>query len=277
MTTVEVFAPAKINLTLHVTGQRPDGYHTVDSLVVFAQAGDRLVITPSDERRLTVTGPFAAGVPTGPENLVWKAVDLLGPEAFDIALTKNLPHGAGIGGGSSDAGAVLRAASALLKRPIPDPGTLACVGADLPVCALAQTVRMQGIGEILSPVPDVPPVALVLVNSGVPVPTGAVFAGLEHRKNPPMDAPTWSGLPSFLGWLGAQRNDLEPAACALEPSIGHTLDTLRGAAGCDLARMSGSGGTCWGLFRQPAAAQSAAQVIAKDHPDWWVQPTLLIN
>lgn len=267
-------APAKINLALHVLGRRADGYHELDSLVVFADFGDRLIAAPAEAFRLELAGPFAAGVPAGADNLVVRALRLTGPlPPVALRLVKNLPHAAGIGGGSSDAAAALRLAERMFARPLPSPSELAALGADIPVCLAApRPVRMRGLGEALTPLAAVPPLDLVLVNPGVAVPTGQVFAALPPARRP--------GLPelprgvvtraAFLDWLGACRNDLEEPARRLAPAIGTALAALR-ALDAGLARMSGSGATVFGVFPTQEAADRAARTIAQAHPGWWVR------
>ena len=278
MSAAEVFAPAKINLALHVTGRRDDGYHLLDSLVVFAAVGDVLRLAASDELRLAVTGPCGAGVPAGPENLVLRAAALFGAgHGAAIALEKHLPHAAGIGGGSADAAAALRGLSRLWSLPLPPGRAVLSLGADVPVCLAGHPARMRGIGEVLDPVPTLPALWAVLVNPGVAVPTGAVFAGLARHDNPPMSAPDWHDADGFLTWLAAQRNDLEPPARAIAPVIGAALDRLALAPGCALARMSGSGATCFGLFRAQDDAQAAADAIAAEHPEWWSVSAALLR
>ena len=272
MTAVEARAPAKINLTLHVTGRRPDGYHLLDSLVVFADLGDVLRVAPAETASLRVTGPMADGVPTGPENLVRRAAELMGVAA-EIELEKHLPAAAGIGGGSSDAAATLRALAELTGRP--PPAEVARLGADVPVCLAARPARMRGIGERVSPVSGLPDLAAVLVNPGAAVPTPEVFARLERRENPPMPdpLPRWETAAELVRWLAAQRNDLEAAARAVAPEIGTALAALAAMPGCGLARMSGSGATCFGLFADRAAAGAAAAALAR--PGWWVRAVTL--
>ncbi len=265
---IEVFAPAKINLTLHVTGQRDDGYHLLDSLVVFADFGDFLTVAPSDEMEMTVSGPFAKGVPTDHRNLCWKAAELFG-ESVSIHLTKNLPHAAGIGGGSSDAAAVLNAMTLLFDRPcVGDPVSL---GADVPVCQVGKAVRMQGVGEVLTPL-DFEPICAVLVNPRVEVPTPVVFKGLACKTNPMMSVPPKTGT---RGWLTEQRNDLEGPAIAAAPVIHEVLQALSQLEGVRLVRMSGSGATCFGVFDNRSHAEAMARQLAKAHPDWWVRDVTL--
>lgn len=271
-------APAKVNLALHVVGRRPDGYHLLDSLVVFAGQGDLLRIAPAETSRLTVAGPFADGVPTGPENLIWKAHAMIaGAPPLEILLEKNLPHAAGIGSGSSDAGALLRVLAEEFRCPVPGPQEILSLGADVPVCMSPVPQRMAGIGERLERVPTLPPLDLVLVNPGVPVLTGPVFKALATVEGAPLGDMTWGDGPDaldrFVDWLAAQRNDLEAPARAMAPEIDVALAALSAAEDCLLARMSGSGATCFGLFdrRNPMAARAAAGQISAAHADWWVQ------
>ena len=267
-------APAKINLTLHVTGRRADGYHLLDSLVAFADAGDRLGVRAAARTRLRVTGPMAAGVPDGPDNGVVRAAALIGVTA-EITLDKHLPVAAGIGGGSSDAAACLRALSRIAGVPLP--GDALSLGADVPVCLLARAARMRGIGEAATPLDGLPVLDAVLVNPGVPVATPEVFARLEQRDNPmmPVPLPRWSDAAACTRWLAAQRNDLEAPARTLCPGIGAVLAALHETENCALARMSGSGATCFGIYPDSDAARRAADRIAADRPDWWVVATRL--
>ncbi|SMX37816.1 4-(cytidine 5'-diphospho)-2-C-methyl-D-erythritol kinase [Maliponia aquimaris] len=263
------FAPAKVNLSLHVTGQRADGYHLLDSLVMFADVGDRVTVAPAPVMSLRVTGPRAAGVPEDARNLCWKAAEPFGlPVA--ITLDKHLPAAAGIGGGSSDAAAVLRAMEALTGRPSPMP--VARLGADVPVCLLGRAARMRGIGADIQPL-EIAPLHAVLVNPGVAVSTPEVFRALARKDNPAMTDLPWNA--DLTAWLAAQRNDLEPPARALQPVIGTVLEALGACAGVRLVRMSGSGATCFGLFESRAVADSAAQDLRRGNPDWWVRACTL--
>ncbi|MDT8326352.1 MAG: 4-(cytidine 5'-diphospho)-2-C-methyl-D-erythritol kinase [Roseovarius sp.] len=274
MTVVEGRAPAKINLTLHVTGRRDDGYHLLDSLVVFADFGDRITVRPATTSRLTVTGPMAAGVPVDAGNLVLKAAALIGVTA-DITLEKHLPAAAGIGGGSSDAATTLRALAEMAGVAVPR--DVLSLGADVPVCLVDGAARMRGIGEDVTPLAGVPPLYAVLVNPGVPLATPAVFAGLRTRNNPAMPdpLPNWSGCADFITWLAQQRNDLQAPAIAKEPVIAQVLATLLDTPGCQLARMSGSGATCFGLYDRAESASAAVGRLAQDCPGWWVVATRL--
>ena len=255
-------APAKLNLTLHVTGQRADGYHLLDSLVVFLALGDVVTLSPGP-LALTISGPFAAGLADDPDNLCLRAARLAGREAA-IALEKNLPVASGIGGGSADAAAVLRALDACPARP-------ETLGADVPVCLLGQPARMQGLGEILTPLPALPALHVVLVNPRIGLSTPAVFKALARRDNPPMPPvlPDFPDTEALIGFVAACRNDLQPPALALMPRIGDCLAALE-RAGAALARMSGSGATCFGLFHDAAAAETARARLAADRPEWWV-------
>ena len=257
-------APAKVNLCLHVVGRRADGRHDLDGLVAFADLGDRLALSDGDG--LSVTGPFAAGVPTGDANIVRRALRAAGAPRR-VVLDKRLPHPAGIGGGSSDAACALRLVGADL--PVE---TLMGLGADVPVCMTPRAQRMRGAGERVERV-ALPALHGVLANPGVPVPTGAVFAALASRENSPMpDPPRFDDARAAVAWLAARRNDLEAPARALAPEIGTTLAALE-AAGAALARMSGSGATCFGLWSTRAAAEDAARRLAR--PGWWVEAVTL--
>lgn len=279
---IEVIAPAKVNLALHVTGRRPDGYHLLDSLVVFADAGDRLRIEAAQTLSLAVTGPFAAGVPTDGTNLVLKAAVLMAGKGARITLDKQLPHGGGIGGGSSDAAATLRALSRLWDAPLPGATAALSLGADVPVCLMAPAPQqMRGIGEDLTPAPALPEAHLVLVNPGIPVPSREVFArlaagrGTDNSGLPPV--PEAADFDGFAHWLAAQRNDLEAPAIAIAPAIAEATAVLRKATGCALARMSGSGSTVFGLFRDEEGAAAAAKRIGAVAPGWWVRAARVLS
>lgn len=267
-------APAKINLALHVTGRRPDGYHLLDSLVTFAGVGDQLTLTPAVDLALGITGPEGAGLSPGSDNLVLRAAaafDPPGPGAR-ITLDKRLPVASGIGGGSADAAAALRGLAQLWCRALPDPARVLALGADVPVCLHGQTCRMQGVGERLSPASPLPPVWAVLANPRVPVATPAVFRALTSRDNPPLPVclPPLPDAAALAGWLSAQRNDLQAAAVTVAPAIGATLQALATLPGALIARMSGSGATCFALFATPAQATAAADRLHRAAPGWWV-------
>lgn len=272
MATETVLAPAKINLALHVTGQRSDGYHTLDSYVAFADFGDVMRVSRANTMSLSVSGPFAQGVPTDAGNLCWRAAERFGVPV-EIELKKNLPAAAGIGGGSSDAAAVIRALERLAGHPAPfDPIVL---GADVPVCMVAHAAHMQGIGDWVLPL-QMDPLPAVLVNPRVALATSDVFAALAHKENPAMTPwPEGGGAPAALSWLAQQRNDLEAPARRLCPAVDQVLAALGATGGCELARMSGSGATCFGLYDRPEAAAAAAAELAASHPDWWIKDCLL--
>lgn len=272
---VKSFAPAKINLSLHVTGQRADGYHLLDSLVAFADVGDRITVMLAEETSLDVTGPMAEGVPTDASNLVMRAAALWGVP-MKLLLDKQLPPASGIGGGSSDAAATLMAIADLLgKRDLPE-GALA-LGADVRVCLERRAARMRGVGEEVEPIDWLPALPAVLANPRLEVATPAVFKALETKDNPPMGKriPRWRGTWSAIDWIAQQRNDLEAPARSLVPEIGEVLEALRGLPGARLARMSGSGATCFALFEEPEEARAAAESLAAAQPGWWVTATIL--
>ncbi|MEX0286978.1 MAG: 4-(cytidine 5'-diphospho)-2-C-methyl-D-erythritol kinase [Paracoccaceae bacterium] len=273
MATTKAFAPAKVNLTLHVTGRRDDGYHLLDSLVVFADVGDSLTFTPGADLSLTVHGEFAAGVPTDARNLVWQAAEAA-RWTGQITLDKVLPHGGGIGGGSSDAAATLWALAGQGKD-IQDDLPIS-LGADVPVCMQARATRMQGIGDHLSPV-TLPSLPALLVNPGIAVPTGKVFQALAQRNNPPMPdtIPEFDDVQDCAAWLSDQRNDLEIPAMGVSREIESLLDEIRLTTRALMARMSGSGSTCFALYPTMKAAHFAAYEIGAAHPEWWCRAVQL--
>lgn len=267
---------AKVNLTLHITGCRADGYHELESLVVFAGVGDELTFAPAAELTLLLTGPFASAIID--DNLVLRAARALGAhlgiaDGAHIRLDKRLPVAAGIGGGSADAAAALLGLAELWGAE--DTTALAelglSLGADVPVCLAGGPSYVSGIGEKIAPVPALPPAWLVLANPGQPLATGAVFATRKGAFSPPS---AWVGPIATVAALAAQlaafRNDLEPAARRLLPEIGDVLGALSATDGCLLARMSGSGATCFGLYAEAEAAQAAAVAISARRPTWWV-------
>jgi 4-diphosphocytidyl-2-C-methyl-D-erythritol kinase len=266
-------AHAKINLALHVTGQRADGYHLLDSLVAFADIADRVTVAPSDALALTITGPMSDGVPDDATNLVWRAADWFCPgQRAAITLDKHLPSAAGIGGGSSDAAATLRALVRLTGRAVS--GDVAHLGADVPVCMMPRAQRMQGIGAVLTPLPPLPPAHLVLVNPRVHTPTPAVFKALVLKNNPPLPPiPAFADAGMLIGWLRTTRNDLQPPAIAGAPVIAEVLAAMQDAP---LARMSGSGATCYALFPSQDDAVALAVRLRRAAPGWWVQTAALL-
>jgi 4-diphosphocytidyl-2-C-methyl-D-erythritol kinase len=281
-------APAKVNLTLRVLGRRPDGYHDLESLVVFADFGDRLSFVRGGELSLTVRGPNAAQAGEGADNLVLKAATALaalepavGLGAFH--LDKTLPVAAGIGGGSADAAAALRLLARANSLPPEHPAVFSAArstGADVPVCLDPRPRIMRGIGEVLSPPLSLPALPAMLINPGVAVATKAVFARWTAAAVAPvaLDVTAIAKLgdrEELLQVLATQANDLEAPAIALAPVIAEVLAALRALARCSVARMSGSGATCFALFASAAAAQEAAKVLHAKHPQWWVRACVL--
>lgn len=273
------FAPAKINLTLHVTGRRADGYHLLDSLVVFTDVGDLVGVAAADQLHLSITGPMAATLPASDDNLVLRAARSFGVEqGAEITLEKHLPLASGVGGGSTDAAAALRALAALWQRPLPDAATVLALGADVPVCLAGRPARMTGVGAGLVPL-ALPPAWLVLVNPGVAVPTPAVFAALARHDNTamPPTLPRIASAVELARFLRAMRNDLEDPATTIAPVIARCKADLSAMAGCLLARMSGSGATCFGLFADPLTASAAARTLRVAEPGWWVVAARMLD
>jgi 4-diphosphocytidyl-2-C-methyl-D-erythritol kinase len=276
-------APAKVNLTLRVLGRRADGYHDIESLVVFAGVGDELTFAPGAELALTVAGPTADAAGDISENLVLKAARALvagveGLKVGSFALSKRLPVAAGLGGGSSDAAAALRLLAAANGIAPGDPRLMQAAratGADVPVCLDPRPRLMRGIGDVLSEPLDVPKLPAVLVNPGVAVPTRDVFAALNLTPGTqPADAAPPKTM-ALLAEIAEGRNDLEEPAIELQPVIANVLAVLRRLEGCRLSRMSGSGATCFGLFDSTHAAEAAARALHVGYPDWWVRATVL--
>lgn len=275
-----VAAPAKLNLYLHVIGRRDDGYHHLDSLVAFADLGDTVTVRDAEHLTLSLSGPFAAALDAEPDNLVLRAARLLAEAAgrvpaAAIHLDKRLPVAAGIGGGSADAAAALRGLSVLWGLDV-SAGDLARLGlrlgADLPVCLGGQPSFVRGIGETVRPLTwPWPETYVVLVNPGVAVPTAGVFRGLGGAfSRVPAPFPRPESLTDAVRELSTRGNDLQAPAIRSVPAIAEALRSLELEAECLLARMSGSGATCFGLFASAAAARSAAANIAAHHDDWWL-------
>ncbi|MBU6418461.1 MAG: 4-(cytidine 5'-diphospho)-2-C-methyl-D-erythritol kinase [Proteobacteria bacterium] len=264
------FAPAKVNLYLHVTGKRADGYHLLDSLAVFPNVGDWVEVEAADALSLSLGGTFGAALHGEPDNLLLKAARALAPgRGAKLSLEKNLPVASGIGGGSADAAACLRALSALWEIKAADlPGIALQLGADVPVCLRSEPARMQGIGEILAPAPRLPEFGMVLVNPGVAVPTPSVFKARTGAFSPAPALPAmWPDAASMAADLRLCGNDLQAAAISIQPVIGDVLAALAALPGVLLARMSGSGATCFALFNTAAEAAAAAQRITQQ--GWW--------
>jgi 4-diphosphocytidyl-2-C-methyl-D-erythritol kinase len=276
---VEELAQAKINLDLHVIGRRADGYHELDSLTAFAAFGDLLALHEHDRLELELNGPFAGALAAEPDNLVLRAARCLAAcagrkAAVRITLEKRIPVAAGLGGGSADAAAALRGLNRLWRLGMAqaDLAHLAAeLGADVPVCLAGRTARMRGVGEHVEPWDELPPLAVLLVNPNLPVGTARVFGALgavpsdARRSWPPPAEPH-----AFLAWLRAGANHLEAPAVRLLPQIQDVLAMLAAQQSCTLARMSGSGATCFGLFATPAARDAAAAAIGRARPGWWL-------
>lgn len=287
MVQVRRLAPAKVNLFLHVGPVSDDGYHPLASLVAFADVGDGVTVERAARLSLTVTGPFDQGLNGSGDNLILTALRALGvvtgagDPALAVTLDKQLPIAAGLGGGSSDAGAALKAAREFFGLSLDDAalaGIAASVGADGPMCLHARAAWAEGRGDRLTFEPRLPPLPAVLINPGVPSPTGAVYRAYDagqpaaaDRPDPPAD---WT-LTSVIDWLAAQRNDLEAPAVALEPAIGVALGEAARMPGVRLVRMSGSGATVFALFDSLEASTAAARGLSIARPDWWVRATTL--
>jgi 4-diphosphocytidyl-2-C-methyl-D-erythritol kinase len=285
-------APAKVNLTLRVVGRRANGYHDIESLVAFAEACDRLTLTLDEALALTIAGPRAAQTGAEADNLVIKAARALATRVPDLRvgafrLEKSLPVAAGLGGGSADAAATLRLLARANKIPRDDPRLhdAACAtGADVPVCLDPRPRFMRGIGDVLSPPLPLPRLHALLVNPGVAVATKLVFAGWAPPASSARDGVAAADFAAMakmqderrlIDWLARQANDLEPPAIALAPAIADVLASLRAAAGCRLARMSGSGATCFALFASAAQTAAAGKQLRAQFPDWWMSETVL--
>ena len=280
-------APAKVNLFLHVGPVDGDGYHPLASLVAFADIGDRIAVTPTDRHSQDDGGEFAAGLGGPGDNLILRALRALGEAAgtgeppLAVALDKRLPIAAGLGGGSSDAGAALRLARDALGLDLDD-GALAdiagTIGADGPMCLHARTAWAEGRGDRLTPEPRLPPLPALLINPGVPSPTGEVYRAYD--AGPPADAdlprpPRSWDIATVIDWLAGQRNDLQAPAIARTPAIAGAIAAATRLPDARLVRMSGSGATVFVLLDTPAAAVAAARRLSENHPHWWIMPTNL--
>jgi 4-diphosphocytidyl-2-C-methyl-D-erythritol kinase len=282
---LRIEAPAKVNLYLHVTGRRADGYHLLDSLIAFAAIGDTLDIEAADELSLVNAGPFGAVLDPGPDNLVLRAARSLQAEAgiqagAKLTLTKRVPVAAGLGGGSADAAAALDGLAELWDLDIDDEDLARLgvdLGADVPVCLYGGPAYVSGIGERIEAAPLLPETHIVLANPGKPVLTAAVFKAQGGRFGAPArfaDAP--KDVRALAALLAKRENGLARAAMEIEPAIGEVIAALGESGDCLLARMCGSGPTCYGIFPDAAAAETAAAKLARSHPRWWVCPTKLI-
>jgi 4-diphosphocytidyl-2-C-methyl-D-erythritol kinase len=282
-------ATAKVNLTLRIFGRRDDGYHELESLVAFAPFGDRLTLWLDRALDLKVSGPMAAGAGPLADNLAMRAARALaerieGLRLGRFALVKRLPSGAGLGGGSADAAAALRLIAKVNRLALEDPrvqDAARATGADVPVCLDPRPRIMRGIGEVLSAPLVLPKLGILIVHPGLPLPTGSVFKALglapgeQLAAHSPALPPSAAKRDALLAWLATERNDLESAAISIAPQIADVLGAIGGLAGCRLARMSGSGSSCFGLFDSARMAAAAAKRLAPAHRSWWVRAGLL--
>jgi 4-diphosphocytidyl-2-C-methyl-D-erythritol kinase len=284
---VTLAAPAKLNLYLHVTGKRADGYHLLDSLVTFTDVYDTLTLTPAPALAFTADGPFAGGF--GNEdpatNLVVRAALALAEaigNTVQVAfhLTKNLPVASGIGGGSADAAACLRGLARLWGIEPASPVVLdvaAKLGSDIPVCVVGQSTFFGGIGTELAPAPKLPEAGLLLVNPGIGLSTPSVYRARQGAFTPAKRFDTVpANVDMLVGLLAERRNDLTDAAVSLVPQIDAVVRAIGALVGCKLARMSGSGASCFGIFEDVAAARRAGDALKRAHPGWWIAPGRLL-
>jgi 4-diphosphocytidyl-2-C-methyl-D-erythritol kinase len=280
--TITETAPAKVNLFLHAGERRADGFHPLQSLAVFTDDGDRLFVEPAPQLSLAVRGPFAGALGAESDNLVLGAARAMAAKTgtsagASLTLWKNLPVASGIGGGSADAAAALRALRALWQPDLSDTALLeiaAALGSDVPVCVASAAAYMEGRGEVLTSVP-VPPLPVLLVNPGVAVPTREVFAALNQRSGTGLVLPRdgFADADALLRFLAATRNDLQAPACALQPVIAEVLAALAALPEVRLVRMSGSGATCFALFADEAACARGAEILRGR--GWWTQSTAI--
>lgn len=290
MAPARILAPAKVNLFLHVGPVAADGYHPLASLVVFADIGDSVTVQPAEHLSLTVTGPFAEGLNDGGDNLILEALRALGVATgagdppVAVTLDKRLPIAAGLGGGSSDAGAALKGARDVLRLPLDDAALAdiaAAVGADGPMCLHARAAWAGDRGDRLTFEPRLPPLPAILINPGVPSPTGAVYRDYDNGPAGPAgsaalpEPPAAWDVSSVIDWLSDQRNDLEAPAIALQPAISNALAETARLPDARLVRMSGSGATIFALFDTAESADAAARILSKEHPGWWTRSATL--
>tara|TARA_B100000902_G_scaffold331870_1_gene329489 strand:+ start:1120 stop:1953 length:834 start_codon:yes stop_codon:yes gene_type:complete len=276
---ISEFAPAKINLSLHVVGQKSNGYHLLDSIVSFANIGDNIRIAPKRLGTLQVTGPFAKDLPVSAQNLVLKATSLFGNiKPSQITLEKNIPVTSGIGGGSADAAATVRLLSKLYQKPEPPIEKLVSLGADVPVCMQRGIVRMMGVGEEIINLSPAPKVGILLVNPRKALSTAEVFNAVKEKNNSGVNLQGFieKKLTSWFDWINSMRNDLTASAIDLIPEIRFILDKLITCDGARVVRMSGSGATCFALFEDFDLLQDAKNKISKECPSFWCEAGRLI-
>ncbi|HYD17679.1 MAG TPA: 4-(cytidine 5'-diphospho)-2-C-methyl-D-erythritol kinase [Patescibacteria group bacterium] len=279
-------APAKLNLFLHITGKRADGFHLLQSVMVFVDVGDRLEFAPHDTLFLDVDGPFAADMPPANDNLIYRAAQLLAQEYRThmrgaVRLTKNLPVASGIAGGSSDSAAGLRGFARLWGLPDEHDRLMRLaqnLGADVPACFIGKPVWAEGIGEKMMRLPEMPQMHFVLANPMVPTPTPEVFKRYRERFSPPIQ---FSGrrktMHEWIADLKIYRNDLTEAAMQVTPAIRDVLQALEHTPNCRLARLSGSGATCFGMYDSAEAAMAAVNKLKQLQPGWWIAPANLVR
>lgn len=278
-------AAAKVNLTLHITGRRDDGFHILESLISFTEITDKLTFRPAKDIQLNVSGPEAAGIQTNERNLVVRAARLIQAhtettQGAHISLEKNIPVAAGLGGGSADAAATMTGCMELWNKTdspnISDDVLAAQLGADVPVCRFGKPAKVGGIGETISPAWGWPPTWLVLVNPRVPLSTADVFNAYNGRfRTSKAETFSHGTFSDFTAFLSSQGNDLTDAACAAAPIVDEVLRELADLPHCALARMSGSGPTCFGMFETQDAADRAAAKLLQKRQTWWIHTTPL--
>lgn len=278
-----IVAPAKVNLSLHITGKRADGYHLLDSMVVFTEFGDQLEITESETFSLTCSGDYGDLIASNNDNLVMKAArgmqQLDGKKSgLKVQLRKLIPVSAGLGGGSADAAAVIRFLCAQWNIDIDSSYVkelALSLGADVPVCLSHNPQQMAGIGEMITHLPIMPSLNLLLVNPKVALATADVFTAYQHQNRPTPQA--WNGKEDLISYLRSCRNDLQPAAMSICPVVQEVLSVLSSLPQCLLARMSGSGASCYGVFASEDAMHLASKQLAKEKPGWWQAPTRVLS
>ena len=268
---------AKVNLALHVVGQLENGYHELNSLVVFTTFGDTVSIATNQELTLKIKGPFRELVPKSSDNLILKGLCLMEDQEqtnFSIRLDKQIPVFAGLGGGSANAATVIQLVNKMVNCPIPSNRQLCKIGADVPMCMNSKPCLVSGIGENLDRNIILPKLQMLLVNPNRKLETSRVFTSLKQKKNPklaPIEKPF--SQHELIAWLGNQRNDLENSAMELQPEIKSVLNLLEKTSGCLFCRMTGSGPTCFGIYDSKNEAKNAAKKIAEERPEWWVKAT----